>query len=180
MLCILALCPVYIWTSLLLQTPFNHFLFITLMHSLTKHIQTRRDSFTHSHTHTHILSLQSIPCCPNKSTVGARRLQPIWPTGLRESHLISSLPKDWRGCIAFSAKVRNGDSSSATQEPRSGNFFIPFLPLSFFSLISLFPPSHKSETCTPFVSWPGVCRASDRFNRSMQTLLPPGPTGFPG
>lgn len=136
-LCILALCPVYIWTRHLLQTPFNHFLFITLMHSLTKHIWTLTDSFTHTHTHFPILSLQSIPCCPNKSRIGAKSFLPIWPTGLRESHLISSLPKDWRVWVVFPAKVQNSDYSSATQEPRSGKVFIPFLPPSLFSLMSL-------------------------------------------
>lgn len=75
------------------KTPFNQFLFITLMHSLTKHINTL--NYLYVHTYTHILSLQSVSCCPGKSTVGARSVLPIWPTGLRkrtrECHLISSV-----------------------------------------------------------------------------------------
>lgn len=115
------------WMGLLLQTPFSHFLFITLMHSLTGHIQTLSGSFTH--THTQICSLQSISCCPNTSTVGARSLLPIWPAGLRERHLISPLPPGWRGLIVFPVRVKNSEYSSAIQEPRSGNFLIPLLPV---------------------------------------------------
>lgn len=117
-----------IWMGLQLQTPFSHFLFITLMHSLTRHIQTLSDSFTH--THAQILSLQSISCCPNKSTVGARSLPPIWPAGLRET---SNPPFAQRpeGSIVFPVRVKNGEFCSATQEPRSGNFLIPLLPQSY-------------------------------------------------
>lgn len=94
-------CPSSIWMGLSLQTPFNQFLFITLMHCLTKHINTL--NYLYVHTYTHILSLQSTSCCPGKSTVGARSFLPIWPTGLRkrtrECHLISSLKtrEFWQG-----------------------------------------------------------------------------------
>lgn len=51
--CILCLCPSSIWIGFSLQTPFSHFLFITLMHSLTKHINT----LAHSHTYTNFQPL---------------------------------------------------------------------------------------------------------------------------
>lgn len=137
-----SLCPLCIWTALLLQTPLSRFLFITLMHSLTGQIQTLSDSFTH--THTQMCSLQSVSCCPNTSTVGARSLLPIWPTGLRERHLISPLPPDRRGLIVFPVRVKNSESSSAAQEPRSGNFLIPLLPV-LSSLCSLFLTHHAAR-----------------------------------
>lgn len=156
---ILALCPVCIWMGLLLPTPFSQLLLITLMHSLTAHIQTLSDSFTH--THTQICSLQSISCCPNASRVGARSLLPIWPTGLRERHLISPRPPDRRGLIVFPVRVKNGEYSSAIQEPRSGNFLIPLPPvLSSLRRLCFLSPSHVTQHVAAWL-------------RQIQTLLNP-------
>lgn len=51
--------------------------------------------------------------------------------------LISSLPGDWRGLIFFPVQVKNGDSSSATREPRSGKLFNLVCPSLLFSLMQL-------------------------------------------
>ena len=126
----LALCPVYIWTKLLLQSPFNHFLFITVMHSHSKQIQTLTDSFTHTHTHTH------------------RPTQPsIHPMLSKQINSWSQKP------FALLANRSQGTPSNLLSSP--------------FALFFLF-----------FSSWPGVCRARVRFNKTMQMPLLPGLTGF--
>lgn len=55
------------------------------------------------------------------------------PSGQQVSgrHLIPPVPKDRRGLVVFPVRVKNGEFCSATQEPRSGNFLIPLLPLSY-------------------------------------------------
>lgn len=159
---ILALCPVCLWMGLPLQTPFSHFLFITLMHSLPGHIQTLSDSFTH--TYTQISSLQSVSCCPNTSTVGARSLLPIWPTGLRERHLISPLPPDRRGLILFpgpESKTANTPVQPKSQGQETFEFSPPHASRSTWP-----PGSTKSRQYRP------VCRAAG--GRAAGAHLPRG------